>query len=441
VWQPLVDLRAIRHHHALVALFLGDPELHDELHVALKDVPDLDRLGMQTKLPGLVDTRTFAAVTLPGLLAKLEGAAAVGEGEGGCAAALLRNASGDALRGAGGDSGAFVDMVGAVVDMTHNSDSGEMRINPAHSPQLVELSEQVGEAKDTTDQFFYDCSSGGGDARVPWSAKEGAGPKLEPDKQHGWITRFHDAKMEKNLRGKPSWNVLKALENGIHVTHATLRDASAGYAAAAADSEREQGALVKQAVDVASSYMPVVEAAVEAVGTLGVLLGFAHAAAFAPAPYCRPGVVAPGDEGGSTPLSKQPRLLFTAARHPCVELQDATTSTPNDYAMQRGASRFQIITGPNMGGKSTYIRTLGTICVMAQMGSFVPAGAATLSVLDSVLARVGAGDSAQRESRRSWRRCSRPRSSCRPPRSAAPCSWTSRYRSAGRRRSAGEERA
>ncbi|HEX8118399.1 MAG TPA: DNA mismatch repair protein MutS, partial [Pyrinomonadaceae bacterium] len=85
-------------------------------------------------------------------------------------------------------------------------------------------------------------------------------------------------------------------------------------------------------------------------------------------------------------------LEIKAGRHPVIEALGDTPFVPNDLYMNGSTERLLIITGPNMGGKSTLLRQTALVCLLAQMGSFVPAERARLPLLDRIWTRVGASD-------------------------------------------------
>ncbi len=96
--------------------------------------------------------------------------------------------------------------------------------------------------------------------------------------------------------------------------------------------------------------------------------------------YCRPNI----NSGGA--------IKITDGRHPVVEQMSKELFVPNDAALNTDDSRLLIITGPNMAGKSTYMRQVAVITLMAQIGSFVPAKSASIGVVDRIFTRVGASD-------------------------------------------------
>ncbi len=86
-------------------------------------------------------------------------------------------------------------------------------------------------------------------------------------------------------------------------------------------------------------------------------------------------------------------IRITDGRHPVVEaLLDGGVFVPNDTLLDKNDNRCAIITGPNMAGKSTYMRQIALIVILAQMGSFVPASSAQIGVCDAIFTRVGASD-------------------------------------------------
>jgi DNA mismatch repair protein MutS len=126
---------------------------------------------------------------------------------------------------------------------------------------------------------------------------------------------------------------------------------------------------------------PRIQATARALAVLDVLAALAEGAALSN--YIKP-QVHDGDE-----------LTVVDARHPVVERRTSASGAafvPNDIVLDGSMRQLVILTGPNMGGKSTYLRQTALVCVMAQAGSFVPAREAKVSLVDRIFARVGASD-------------------------------------------------
>ncbi|MGA9507359.1 MAG: DNA mismatch repair protein MutS [Candidatus Sulfotelmatobacter sp.] len=128
-----------------------------------------------------------------------------------------------------------------------------------------------------------------------------------------------------------------------------------------------------------------------ALAEVDVLASLAHVAALRN--YCRPNFIAAIE-------STSGDLEILEGRHPVIEQQEMAGGTdrfvPNDLYLNSSTHMILLLTGPNMGGKSTYLRQTALIVILAQMGSFVPARSARLGVVDRVFTRIGASDNLAR---------------------------------------------
>jgi DNA mismatch repair protein MSH2 len=205
---------------------------------------------------------------------------------------------------------------------------------------------------------------------------------MENHRVHGWCFRL--TRTEAGcIRNKKGYQECSTQKNGVYFTNSTMQSLRREHDQLSSNYNRTQTGLVNEVVNVAASYCPVLEQLAGVLAHLDVIVSFAHASVHAPSGYVRPKMHPRGT--GNTVLKE--------ARHPCMEMQDDISFITNDVSLVRDESSFLIITGPNMGGKSTYIRQIGVIALMAQTGCFVPCTEAELTIFDCILARVGASDS------------------------------------------------
>lgn len=208
--------------------------------------------------------------------------------------------------------------------------------------------------------------------------------KCENNKVYGYIFRI-PAKNDKLIRNNPKVIILSVQKlSGVLFTtkgNGGLQEANERYSEIKKEYESLQSSLIKEILEETMKYTKYFEKASSILSHLDVIVSFSLCVTNAKNEYVCPEIKEMGNE-----------IEISESRHPILECQDDIEFISNSYSMNKTNKRFLIISGPNMGGKSTYIRELGLLIVMSQIGSYIPASSATVSIIDSIYARIGAGD-------------------------------------------------
>ncbi|OCH84761.1 hypothetical protein OBBRIDRAFT_839474 [Obba rivulosa] len=337
--QPLVNLHEIRKRQNLVELFVNDSNarrtLQDDF---LRMMPDMHRIckRFQKSVASLEDVvRVYQAVLkLEGLISSLEGLDTTDQDH---LKALIDDIYLTKLKEYEANLSKYAEMVEQTLDLDELQNHNFV-IKPDFDERLQILADKLKEIRDGLDSEHRNV---GNDVNLELDKKL----HLENSPNHGYCFRVtkNDARV---INNKKKYTELGTLKSGVFFTTTALRELANEYQETTEKYSRTQSGLVKEVVNIASTYTPVLEAWNNVIAHLDVIVSFAHVAVNAPEAYVKPTLLEKGS--GSVVLKE--------ARHPCLEVQDDLSFIPNDVEMIKDESEFQIITGPNMGGKSTYIR-------------------------------------------------------------------------------------
>ncbi len=170
----------------------------------------------------------------------------------------------------------------------------------------------------------------------------------------------------------------QTLANAERYVTPELRELDAAIAGAHARQLRLEGDLYAALLERLAAGVDALLATADALAHVDAFVSLAQVAS-------ERGYVRPVFVDGST-------IDIVDGRHPVVEALLGSSFVPNDLHLHENDDRFIVLTGPNMGGKSTFLRQAALLVILAQIGSFVPARSATLGVVDRIFTRIGAGD-------------------------------------------------
>jgi DNA mismatch repair protein MutS len=354
--RPLRDQGVLRERHDAVDTLLGRG-VDSTLRQALRGIGDLERIlsrvALRSARPRDLSTLRDGLAALPGLRGQL---------------AVLDSPRLVALADALGDDGAHAEpaalLARALVEQPPALARDGGMIAAGFDAELDELRRLSANA----DAFLTDLE-------VRERAATGIGNlKVGYNRVHGYFIELSKGQVDKAPAHYTRRQTLTGAERYITEELKAFEDKVLSARERAL--LREKG-LYEDLLDALGARLEPLRACAAALSELDVLAGFAERARALD--WARPVLVdAPG-------------IRITRGRHPVVEAVRAEPFEPNDLVLDP-ERRMLVITGPNMGGKSTYMRQAALIVLLAHVGSFVPATAAQIGPIDRILTRIGAGD-------------------------------------------------
>ena len=348
--RPLLEVERIEQRLSAVDALSSDYMLREEARELLGTVPDIERIA----------TRIVRLSASPNDLLSLGSAL---EAIGPLKEALSSAAEQSSLIGR--TLGAMEEPPGVreLISIAISEESGET-IKPGYSSELDEAREFRDGAHEWLTRFEAEERLKSGIKSLKVGYRDGEGYFIEiAGKDTGSVPERYQHR--------------KALKHNARYVTTELKEHESRMLGARDEVDRLERQILGEVRAAVKDAAPQLQRIARAVAVVDVVASFAAAAT--ELRLCQPEVT---EERG---------VRVSGGRHPVVEHATDTPFVPNDTEID-GSSRLQIITGPNMAGKSVYLRQVALIALLAQTGSYVPADKATLGVVDRIFTRVGAED-------------------------------------------------
>jgi DNA mismatch repair protein MutS len=353
--RPSVDLEVIGERHRSVAELADDSALLHDIRSTLEHLPDLERLaarvGMSLATPRELQTLRAGIDLLP----------TVAEIMGRATSPLLRELTDD------------IDPLEDLTVLLHQrlaavpaTVPGDGVIAGGWDPELDEQRRLARGGKELLSGIEHREREETGISSL----------KVRYNKVFGYFIEVSKANLD---RAPDHYERRQTLTNAERFVTPELKELEARILAAEDQAKVRERQLYDELASELSRHAQRIAITAETIAALDVLTAFADRARRWN--YCRPS------------MSVTPGITIRDGRHPVLEqLQRDLPFIPNDCELDPGSSQIVLLTGPNMGGKSTYLRQVALITLMGHAGSFVPAGEATLGLTDRIFTRVGASD-------------------------------------------------